>query len=101
MPTIAANVVDLYPYRLIQGEPRLLTLRRAQGQTLAGTWQAVRGLIEAGETAWQAGVRGLWEETGRRPLRLRIVEPLATFYVPWLDRVLSAPAFAAQVEEER
>jgi dATP pyrophosphohydrolase len=99
MATIATNVVDVYPYRLVRGTFELLALRRAPGLTLAGTWQAVSGLIEEGEAAWQAGLRELREETGLGATRLLIVEPLATFYVPWLDRVIVAPAFAALVEE--
>jgi dATP pyrophosphohydrolase len=99
MASIAANVVDLYPYRWEAERLRFLALRRAPGMTLAGTWQGVSGLIEDGETAWEAGLRELDEETGLRARRLLTVEPLATFYVPWLDRVIVAPAFAAEVPE--
>jgi dATP pyrophosphohydrolase len=98
--SIAANVVDVYPYRFVEGRLELLGLHRAPGLTLAGTWQGVSGLIEAGEAAWEAGLRELKEETGLAAKRLLTVEPLATFYVPWLDRVIIAPAFAAEVSDE-
>lgn len=99
MVSIAANVVDVYPYRMQGGRLGLLALRRAAGMTLAGTWQAISGLIEQGETAWAAALRELREETGLSALRLLTVEPLATFYVPWLDRVIIAPAFTAEVPD--
>jgi dATP pyrophosphohydrolase len=99
MVSIAADVVDLYPYRMRGGQLELLALRRATGMTLAGTWQAVSGLVEEGEAAWTAALRELREETGLLALRLLTVEPLATFYVPWLDRVIIAPAFAAEVAD--
>jgi dihydroneopterin triphosphate diphosphatase len=97
MASLAANVVDLYAYRWDGSKLRFLALRRAPGMTLAGTWQAVSGLIEADETAWEAALRELTEETGLQARRLLTAEPLATFYVPWLDRVIIAPAFAAEV----
>jgi dATP pyrophosphohydrolase len=100
MASVAANVVDVYPYRMRAGELELLALRRAAGMTLAGTWQAVSGLIEDGEAAWAAALRELREETGLAALRLLTVEPLATFYVPWLDRVIIVPAFAAEVPDQ-
>lgn len=99
MASIAANVVDVYPYRKRGETVELLALRRAVGLSLAGTWQVVSGLIERGETAWAAALRELREETGLPARRLLTVEPLATFYVPWLDRVIISVAFAAELSD--
>jgi len=96
VPEIVCNIVDLYVYRIREGSPEFLLLRRARGE-LAGTWQAVHGKIEAGEAAWQAALRELREETGLTPLRFFQIDAVNTFYVARHDVVHLCPSFAAQV----
>ena len=57
---------------------RVLMLRRAT--TLQGEWCQVAGKIEAGETAWQAAVREIEEETALVPTSLYSAEILEQFY---------------------
>ncbi len=60
------NMVNCYVVRPAElaGTHELLQLRRAPGEPLAGAWSVCRGGIEDGETAWQAALRELAEETG-------------------------------------
>ena len=57
-------------YRLIvsvltlRPDGRLLITRRAPQKSYAGRWEISGGCVQAGETARQAAVRELWEETG-------------------------------------
>lgn len=60
----------------------------------------VGGKIEPGETAWQAAVRELREETGRTPRHLWALPSANIFYEWEQDRVNIAPAFAAELDAD-
>src|SRR3954452_10256127 len=77
-----------------------LQLRRAAGDYGAGMWAIVRGKIEAGETAWQAALRELKEETDLVPLEFYALNTLDTFYLAHDDSVWHMPGFVAVVEAE-
>ncbi len=65
-PRLRSDVVEVMVFRIPTGPtvaPELLQIRRAK-PPLMGTWQPVMGHIEAGETAVQAALRELREETG-------------------------------------
>ncbi len=79
------------------GTHELLQLRRAPGEALAGAWSVVRGGIEAGETAWQAALRELREETGLRPLEFYQLDTIDLFYLVAGDSLWHVPGFCAVV----
>lgn len=60
----------------------------------------IGGKIEAGERAWQAGLRELHEETGLTPDRFWTVPTINHFYDYESDRILYIPAFAAEFNQE-
>ena len=91
------RVVDVYPYRRRADGVEFLVLRRAAGRVYAGTWRVVGGKIEAGEAAWQAALRELAEETGRRPVHAWTVPSVNAFYEWQTDRLNLIPAFAAEL----
>lgn len=64
-----------------------------------GMWQPVTGSIEEGETAVEAALRELNEETGLRPLRFYNADYVETFYAADNDCVVFVPVFLAIVEE--
>lgn len=79
-----------------------LQLRRSPGRYMAGVWSLVRGGIEQGETAQQAALREMREETGLAPLpgqyyRLGTVE---TFYTSEHDGIWMCPFFVAFVADD-
>lgn len=90
--------MDVYPYRECEGLREFLVLHRAEGHDYAGAWRMVGGKIEAGEAAWQAALRELREETGLRVVRFWSIPSVNTFYEWSRDRIVLAPAFAAEVE---
>lgn len=100
MPEPAVRVVDVYPYRLRDGQPVFLLMRRAPGVVYAGQWRMVGGKIAPGEAAWQAALREVEEETGRPPVRLWTVPSVNAFYEWRHDRVNLIPAFAAELEAD-
>jgi dATP pyrophosphohydrolase len=58
-----------------------LQLLRATGDYMGGTWQAVAGCFEPGETAWRAALRELKEETGLTPKEFYRIGSVNSFYI--------------------
>ena len=79
--------------------PRLLLLRRAK-EYLKGEWCHVAGAIEAGESAWQAALREIEEETGLPVRRLYSADVTEQFYEASKNRISIVPAFVAYVDPD-
>ena len=94
---IRVSLVDLYVLRGADRSLECLVLRRAVGGRCPGSWEAVHGHIEAGETPADAARRELLEETGLTPQRLYNLSRVETFYQHRLDEVALVPVFAAFV----
>lgn len=103
VPALSLHAVDVYPYRrAASGGFEWLVVRRVPGITYGGTWRMVGGKIDGDEPAWRTALRELDEETGWRPahgLRQLWALPSVNAHYDWAhDRVVLAPAFAAEVE---
>lgn len=75
----------------------LLQLHRA-GEPAIGTWQPVMGKVEAGETAVDAALRELAEETGlarEGMLGMWALDQAPPFFMHTRDEVIVAPRFCA------
>lgn len=94
-PAAVVRAVDVYPYRLTDGAPEFLLLKRAPAVADAGTWRMVGGKIAPGERAHETALCEVMEETGQRPAQLWTLPSVNTFYEWPQDRVTLAPAFAA------
>jgi len=89
--------IDVFPFSFEQEELRFLLLRRSQENTYPGIWQPVAGKVKAGESAWQAGLRELDEETGLKPSNFYTLDHLSSYYLHRFDRIIHVPAFMAEV----
>jgi dATP pyrophosphohydrolase len=79
----------------------LLQLRRAGPRDpYRATWHNVYGGVEEGETAPEAALRELAEETALRPIRFFQVEHLEMFYFRATDQITTMPVFAVEVDPE-
>jgi 8-oxo-dGTP pyrophosphatase MutT (NUDIX family) len=58
------DLIDVWPFRVVDGRAEVLLLRRATGRVLEGLWQGVSGFIEPGESVVAAARREVVEETG-------------------------------------
>lgn len=76
---------------------QLLMARRAEGKYMGGTWQLISGGLEPHETAWQAALREMQEETGLVPSEFYRLSTATTFYRPDNDSLNIAPMFCAIV----
>lgn len=97
MPRIVSNQVEVFPFRRRPAGVEFLLLRRAAADYLGGTWHAVHGAIEPGETAVQAALRELHEESGLRPLRFWQIDYVSVFFLARADAVCMNPVFTAEL----
>lgn len=87
--------VSLFALRSSARGTEVLLLRRTR--SLAGEWCQVAGGIEPDETAWQAALRELREETGLRPTALHSADICEQFYEADRDAITLVPVFVAEV----
>ena len=97
---ITVRVVDAYVFRKDKNKIQFLLLKRASKKTYEHLWKGVAGKIETGETAWQAALRELDEETGLKPIRMFIADHISKFYEKIEDRINLVPVFGIEVESE-
>lgn len=83
------------------GRYEFLQLRRAANDYLGGTWQTVRGRIEGTETAWQAALRELREESGLIPVEFYKLSTLESFYLAHEDAIWHVPCFCARINRDQ
>jgi dihydroneopterin triphosphate diphosphatase len=91
---IRSSSVSVIAIRTIAGTPHYLIMRRATDY-LRGQWCQVAGAVEPDETAWQAALRELREETGLEPLSLYSADRFEQFYRPDWDALVFVPLFVA------
>ena len=77
--------------------PKLLLLRRLKPH-LRDEWCHVAGGIEPGDTAWQAALREIGEETGLTVQRLFSADYTEQFYEVGNNVIEIVPAFVAYVD---
>jgi len=98
-PKIQTDIVEVYVFRRTGervGDVVFLQMHRAGGP-LPGTWQPVMGHVEEGETAMQAAVRELTEETQLSPQAMWQLESLNTYFLAKQDCAMLSPGFVVQV----
>jgi len=94
---IVTTHVDSYVFRWDGNRPVYLLLKRPHGKHYGHLWQGVAGQIKAGETATEAIVRELKEETGFEPARMFTVDYVSSFYQNHNDRMHLVPVFGIEV----
>jgi dihydroneopterin triphosphate diphosphatase len=96
--TVRVAFVDVYVLRFGPVGLEVLALRRSQTGRCPGSWEAVHGSIEAGETPVAAALREMREETGLAPSRFYNLSRVESFYRHRTDEVGFIPVFAALTE---
>jgi dATP pyrophosphohydrolase len=97
---IRCGAVSALVLRLDVDAARVLLLRRSSGDFLAGEWCQVSGRIEAGETAWQAALREIREETGLVPERFYSADICEQFYEATRNFISLLPVFVGFVSQD-
>ncbi len=101
MTKVKARVIDAYVFCQTQKGIKFLLLKRAKTKMYEHFWQGVAGKIENGETAWEAAIRELKEETGLTPIRMFVADHVSRFYEAHKDRVNMVPVFGIEVSKEK
>src|SRR5256885_1511566 len=89
--------VSCFVLRPAGSSHEFLQILRAKGKYMGETWQLVCGAIEPNETAWQAALRELREETGLTPTEFYLLDVVNTFYLAKTDSIMHSPMFCAIV----
>jgi 8-oxo-dGTP pyrophosphatase MutT (NUDIX family) len=97
LTTQRVGLVDVYVLRGRGDALEVLLLRRARGQKRPGSWEAVHGKIDDGETPVAAARREIKEETGCDPMSLYNLSRVEQFYYHASDEVMLIPVFVAFV----
>jgi dATP pyrophosphohydrolase len=94
------DLVDVWPFRLVDGAVEMLLLHRAAGRVLPGLWQGVSGLVEEGESIVEAALREVREETGFGDAAIEAfyhLDYVAEFLWEPADALMASAYFAVRV----
>lgn len=97
MPKIVSNFVEVFAFKLVNGSPEYLLLKRAANITLPNIWQVITATIDNDEKAYETAIREVTEETGLTLLNLYSAPFVNSFYRHDTDLVYIAPLFIAEV----
>lgn len=97
---IKSYSIAAYICRIKHGICQHLIVQRTPGQ-LGETWQMISGLVENGETAVQAALREIKEETGLIPERFYSANVLESFYEIQNNCIALVPVFVGFVSVDQ
>ncbi len=80
---------------------KVLLLRRNEGSIFGNEWCHIAGDIEKGETAWQAVLREIKEETGLQPEILYSANFCEQYYRPDLECISVLPVFVGIISDNQ
>ena len=100
MSDILVRVIDAYIFHQTIDGIKFLIMKRAKTKMYEHLWQGVAGKIEVGETAPEAAIRELKEETGFEPVRMFVADHVSKFYETHRDRINLVPVFGIEVDRE-
>jgi dihydroneopterin triphosphate diphosphatase len=96
---IRTRVVCAYIFKKETGKTKFLILKR-NSRYMYGLWQQVAGRIEKGETAVQAILREIKEETGLTPKAFYSADMVESFYDDKHNCIHIIPVFVAVIDSK-
>jgi dATP pyrophosphohydrolase len=94
---IISNLIEAHIFREQKGIMEFLLLKRSPEQYFPNIWQMVSGKIKDNETAYNAALREIKEETNLTPEKYWVAPTVNSFYAPDGDYICMLPVFAAKV----
>jgi len=95
---IISNLIEAHIFREQKGKLEFLLLKRSPEQYYPNLWQMVTGKIKETETAFNAALREIKEETRLTPEKFWVAPTINSFYSPDKDYICLLPVFAAKVK---
>ena len=103
MSPFRPDLVDCWMWRVVDGAPEILLIRRAPGRILPGLWQCVSGSLEPGERVARGALREVEEETGFGAADIEAffdLDLVNQFHEPSVDAVVTSACFAVRVRAD-
>jgi len=97
---IISNLIEAHIFREQNGQLEFLLLKRSPEQYYPNLWQMVSGKIKENETAYNAALREIKEETSLTPDMFWVAPTVNSFYSPDKDYICLLPVFAAKVKND-
>jgi len=94
-----ASMIEAHIYRKRKGKIEFLLLKRGEDANYPGIWQMVTGKVKKDETALNAVLREVKEETNLDVQKLFVVPNVNPFYNHFDNSVNFVPVFLCQVNE--
>lgn len=94
---IISNLIEAHIFREQNRILEFLLLKRAPNEYYPNLWQMVSGKIKENETAYEAALREIKEETGLIPEKFWVAPTIDKFYSADGDSICLLPVFAAKV----
>lgn len=94
---IVSNLIEAHILRIRNNNPEFLLLKRSPNEYYPNLWQMVTGKIKENETAYNAAIREIKEETDLIPEKFWVAPTVNSFYSPDKDYICLIPVFAAKV----
>jgi len=94
---IIDDIIEAHLFRIRDDRIEFLLLKRAANEVYPLLWQPVTGRMHEGETAYEAALREIAEETKLIPEEFWVVPNVNSFYNPQKDTVSLIPVFAGRI----
>lgn len=94
---IIDDIIEAHIFRINHGRIEFLLLKRAANEVYPLLWQPITGRMNPGETAYEAALREIAEETNLIPEEFWVVPNVNSFYNPQKDTASLIPVFAGRV----
>jgi 8-oxo-dGTP pyrophosphatase MutT (NUDIX family) len=101
--TTRPDIVECWIFRVRDGRPEVLLIRRSTGRIFPGLWQCVTGRLDPDELIPLAALREVEEETGIRLADIEAffdLDQVSSFYAQEPDALATSVIFAVRVRAE-
>jgi len=98
--TSRPDIVECWVFRIRDGSPEVLLIRRSPGRIFPGLWQCVTGRLDREESIPHAALREVEEETGFGSADIEAffdLDQVSSFYAQEPDALATSVIFAVRV----